>query len=99
VNTTLGVAWLMTVLGAASILDGLYTLRRRKAWKLPWLQHRQRWQPEGRRKILFGVFALLIGLPRLAGGSALVVLVFSTVALIPMAGAAMLSLQARSPRN
>ena len=89
----------MTVLGAASIVDGVYTLRRRRAWKLPWLRHRPQWKPEGYRKVLLGVFALLIGLPRLAGGSAFIVLVFSTVALIPLVGSGVLGLQARSLRT
>ena len=86
-----------TAMGVCSIGDGVWTLERRKAWKLPWQRQRQRWQPEGWRKIVLGIFAVLIGLPRLAGGSALLVLVFTGVALIPMAWSLVLLGQARPP--
>lgn len=92
-----GTTWVAFVVGILVLVTGAATLARREP-VLPWLRARVEWRRWGGSQILLGVFVMLETLPRLAHGPALLVLVFSVVAFVPLAGGIMLLRLSQSAR-
>jgi hypothetical protein len=76
--------WAALVAGILAGVNGAASLIRRQV-TLPSLRPRFRWRPHGWAQVLFGLFVLLETVPRLASGSDLLIVVFSVVALVPLA--------------
>lgn len=90
-------AWVAVIAGICALATGGATIVRRKV-AFPWLRQRVRWQPWAWGQVLLGVFLMLETIPRLARGSAALVLGLSFVALAPLAGSLALYRSARPRR-
>jgi hypothetical protein len=96
-GTLEAVTWAALVGGILAGVNGAASLIRRQV-TLPWLRRRFRWRQHGWGQVLFGLFALLETVPRLADGSDLLIMVFSVGALIPLAAAAALLMRSELSR-
>jgi hypothetical protein len=91
--------WAALAAGVFGGITGSVTLGRRTVTVLPWLDRGGSWQRVGWSQILFGIFVLVETVPRLANGSAGLILGLSLAALIPLAGSVALQASAQRSRS
>ncbi len=93
-----GILWIVLALAILSVAAGAVTVGSGRI-VLPWLAGRVGWRRWGWAMVALGLFMALESVPRLAEASAGLVLVLSTVALLPLAISLILQVRAQLPRG